>query len=231
MFVEGYIKEISFSLTMNSTPTIIPRKDYRGFIKENEFLEGFNTNWRTGGIALSIVLFFVWSLQLYSTLGNFIFAYIGGYSIIVIGIALFRSSQLEYVKTDASIRILYLRPAEIWDSLVDALTASGLIFAACVFFLTNTLSSFTEYAVISALVITCLLVPFAPLVSLMLGSNFLKTTVLIEFDSAGKSVSRLDIDVHPLERSWYDMETNELRIDVEHTFQTILTNTILIGSS
>ena len=215
---------------MNSTPKIIPRKDYRPYIKENEFLEGFNTNWRIGGVGLSITLFLVWSLQLYYVLGNLIFAYIGGYSIVVIGITISRDSQLEFTKTDDSITMLYLRPADIWDSIVDALTASGLVFAACVYFLTNTLPAFTGYVVISALLFTALLVPFAPMISLLLMVDFLKTTVLVEFDSTGSSMTKLDIDVHSLERSWYDMDDEELRLSVENTLQTILNQAILVGS-
>ena len=181
-------------------------------------------------MGLSITLFLVWSLQLYYVLGNLIFAYIGGYSIVVIGITISRDSQLEFTKTDDSITMLYLRPADIWDSIVDALTASGLVFAACVYFLTNTLPAFTGYVVISALLFTALLVPFAPMISLLLMVDFLKTTVLVEFDSTGSSMTKLDIDVHSLERSWYDMDDEELRLSVENTLQTILNQAILVGS-
>ncbi len=213
---------------MSSSSKIIPRGKYKHHIRQSEFLEGFNYNWRIGGAVLAICLFFVWSVQLYAVFGPPIFVFLAGYVIIVFGFTILKASQLEYIVNDESIEMLFLRPAELWDSLVDALTASGLIFAAATYLLTNTLATFTNYALIIALLLTVLLVPVAPMIASFLATDYLKTLVHVQFSKDDKKVTKVTIRPHQLERPWYNLSENEdLQNEVQGIFVTILNEVLL----
>ncbi len=212
---------------MSSSSTLIPQKKYKKHLASNEFLKGFNLQWRISGATLAITLFFVWTIQIRPVADYTLLALVLVYSVLVLGFMLLRRSQLEYLKHEDSIEVLFIRPADIWDTLLDCFTASGLIFAGCIFFLSNIISALSWMAVFAALIITVFLAPIAPMIASILFFDFMKTSVLLRFDQTGENVTEITIAPHSLERLWNERKDDEeLKSELAVIFQTILSESI-----
>ena len=208
---------------MSSSSTLIPRDKYKQHLVENEFLKGFNLQWRITGATLAITLFFVWTIQIRPIADYILLALVLVYSMFVLSFMLLRRSQLEYLKHEDSVEMLFIRPADIWDTLVDSFTASGLIFAGCVFFLSNTFVASSWIAVLAALIISVFLAPIAPMIATILYVDFLKTTVSLRFDQTGESVLDMALNPHSLERPWIEKQDDEeFKTKIADIFKTIL---------
>ncbi len=173
------------------------------------FIRGDDILWKIGGSLFAFILFFVWTFQLFSYVPESTTTYYSLRALIGVFILItalgYNNFDVPFISQSSSGTELVLtisRPAELWTSLVDALTAAAISIVATAYILNNTLSGYVLLAYIIALILTFMFIPVLPMVAHDSDMPFLKTTILISIATDTMSVTELEILPHTLERKW-----------------------------
>ncbi|MGY5875304.1 MAG: hypothetical protein RTU30_06130 [Candidatus Thorarchaeota archaeon] len=173
------------------------------------FIRGDDIVWKIGGSLFAFVLFFVWALQLFSYVPESMTTYYGLRALIGVFVLItalgYNDSDSPFIsqsRSDTDLVLTISRPAELWTSLVDALTAVAICIAAATYILNNTLAAYVLLAYILALILTFMFIPVLPMVAHDSDMSFLKTTIRIAINLDTLSLTDLEIVPHPLERKW-----------------------------